>query len=303
MVSQLVLPSVRPIVRPSLRTRSFAAALAIVALAGCSKKLGPEESQIAARVNDGEISVHQVQAVLQRQPRLVAAAGDAATAKVLDVLVDQELAAQAARSQGLDKLPEVVQTMEILRREALARAWQERIAATVSQPSSDEIDRYYDAHPELFSARRLYLLQEAAVEADAAQLAALEKVVASSQGAESLLVALREAGVRYSARTTATAAEDLPMGVLGPLSKAADGQSILLPQPGGARIYSILQSVKAPVDRRTAQTAIANYLVGERKREAIAEAQRKLRQEGKVTLSGAFAARAASAPAAAPVNQ
>ena len=124
-----------------------------VLLAGCGGGERKSDTQIAATVNKGEISVHQVQTVLQRQPRLTAAdAGGTATARVLEGLIDQELAAQAARNASLEKDPRVVQSLEAARRELLALAWQESIAAKASNPSSDEIDRYYEAHPELFAA-------------------------------------------------------------------------------------------------------------------------------------------------------
>lgn len=280
--------------RPHARTHLLVVLVALAALGGCNKDRGPAESQVAARVNDGEVSIHQVQAVLQRQPRLIAATGNAAAAKVLDVLVEQELAAQAARTQGLDKDPGVVQTLEVVRREALARAYQERVAAAVPQPTSDEVDRYYDSRPELFAARRLYVLQEAAVEVAEAQLPALDKVVATARDVDALTAALRDAGLRHSTRMTAAAAEDLPLGVVGPLAKLEGGQSVLLRQPAGARIYTVVHATRAPIDRRTAQEAIVNYLTGERKRQAIADAQRALRDKAKIAYGGPFATREAA---------
>ena len=281
----------------------------LVVLAGCSRDRAPAETQVAVRVNDGEISIHQVQTVLQRQPRLIATAGEAAATRVLDVLVDQELAAQAAVAQGIESETNVIQMLQTVRREALARAYQERIAAKAASPTSDEVDRYYEAHPELFAQRRIYLLQETAVEGAPAQLAALASMVAAAQNADEVGKLLREAGLRHSSRPIGQAAEDLPALVLGAVSKANVGQSLLLEQPGGARIYTVLSAHKAPVDRRTATEAITNYLTGERRRQAVSEAIKTLRQSAKVEYFGAFAPRpgasapAGPGPAAAPVPQ
>jgi EpsD family peptidyl-prolyl cis-trans isomerase len=281
-------------------------ALALL-LGGCSKDGPPEESQVAVRVNDGEISIHQVQAVLRRQPQLAANANADVAARVLEVLVDQELAAQAAVAGGLDKQSDVIQSLQVSRRESLARAYHERIADKVIGPGSDDIDRYYDSHPALFAQRRLYLLQESAVEASDAQVQSLKAIVAKVQGAADLASAMDRLGLRFTTRQFAQAAEDVPLLLLQPLSAAEVGQSLLFAQPGGARIFTVLHAHPAPVYRRTAAKAIGNYLLEERKRERVGEAMAALRKEARLQYAAAFAhtpaaasAPASAAPAAAP---
>jgi EpsD family peptidyl-prolyl cis-trans isomerase len=276
------------------------AVLVTVLLVGCNRDRGPAESQIAARVNKGEVSVHQLQAVLQRQPRLLASSGEAAAGRVLEVLVEQELAAQAAESRGLDADPGVIQTLAVLRREALARAFQDSVAAKVTSPTSDEIDRYYESRPALFAQRRLYLLQETAVEVNEPQTARLRPLVAAARNADDVGKLLRDANVPHSSRLITHAAEDLPQLVLEAVAKVDIGQSVLLPQPGGARIYTVVQAFKAPVDRRTANAAITNYLVAERKRQAVGDAMKSLREAAKVEYLGAFVPR--PGVAASPAN-
>jgi len=259
-----------------------------LAVSGCSREKAPEESQVAARVNKGEITVHQVQAVLQRQPRLVASTGEAAAGRVLDVLIDQELSAQAARSEGLDRDASTIQLMQTVQREALARAYQDRIATKVSAPTSDEIDRYYDSKPALFAQRRLYLLQEVAVEGSEAQIAQLHQAVSSQLQPDDLVKVLKEGGLKHSARQVANAAEDLPLPVVDVLAKADVGQSVVYKHGAGARIYTILHAVKSPIDRRAAVPAIASFLVAERRRAAIDDTLRALRQSAHIDLKGAF---------------
>lgn len=277
---------------------TFATPLLVVlaTLAGCSRVQGPAESQVAARVNKGEISIHQVQAVLQKQPRLIAATGGAAAGRVLDVLVEQELAAQAARERGLDSTPAVIQSLEAVRRETLARAFHDSVAAKVATPTSDEVDRYYEAHPELFAQRRLYILQETGVEAAPPRVVMLTPLLAATQGVDDLARVLRDSGVPHSSRAIAQAAEDLPQLVLASVFKLNPGQSVLLPQSGGARIYTLLQAQRVPVERRAAVNAITGFLVAERRRQAVSEAMDVVRKAAKVEYLGTFAPGAASAP-------
>jgi len=273
-----------------------------VMLAGCGGGERKTDTQIAATVNKGEISVHQVQTVLQRQPRLMAAdAGGTASARVLEGLIDQELAAQAARDASLEKDPRVVQSLEAARRELLALAWQESIASKASNPSSDEIDRYYEAHPELFAHRRLYILQETSLEGTPEQLGGLPAKVAQAQSADDVASLLQQAGVRSSARAIAMAAEDLPQKLLEPLSRLDPGRSGYFAQGNTVRIYTVLQVHKAPVERRMALNAIGAYLAKDRRSEAVSQAMKELRGKAKIEYLGGFAKggdTAASAPAA-----
>ena len=268
----------------------------LVALAGCGSDSVATDSQVAARINKGEVSVHQVQAVLQRQPRLVAEQQDAAGAKVLEVLIEQELAAQAAVDMGLDKEPTTVQAMQLARRELLARAYQERIAAKATQPSSDEVDRYYDSRPALFAQRRVYTLHEFNIDASPEQASGLPDIARRARSADDVVLLLKEAGLRHRARRVVQAAEDIPGGMLDLLAKLDKGQSLAGPAGAPPRIFTVVDVQNAPVDRQVAAASITTYLVGERRRQLVAPAMKALRDSAKIAYQGSFAK--AGAPAA-----
>lgn len=289
-------PSFRPLPRAVL---IVAGSLLLVA---CGAGRSGNDAQVAVKVNKGEISVHQVQAVLQRQPRQVANdRTETASARVLEVLIDQELAAQAARDQGMDNDPRVVQATEAARRELLAHAYQERVSEKAAGPSSDEIDRYYDAQPALFAQRKLYLLQETTID-PAARPERVQAFVELAKSPEELIAALREANIRHASRSLAQAAEDIPLNLLEPVAKLEPGRSTLVNAPGAPRIYTVLYAHKAPIDRRTAANAIGTFLTNERRQQLLAQKMKQLRQDATIEYRGNFAktqAAAASSPAAA----
>lgn len=273
--------------------------LAVALLAACGKGKTADETQIAARVNKGEISVHQVQYALQRQPRLVAAQPQTAARRVLDSLIEQELAAQAARSDGLETDPAVVQAMEAAKREVLARAFQDRLAAKAVSASTDEVDRYYDGRPALFHERRLYTLQEFSIEAGPDDSPRLEALLKSAKSVDEIGDALGKAGIRYRSRQFVQAAEEMPMGLLESVAKLQLGQSVLTQLSGSPRIYVILGAQAAPMNRNTARPAIEAYLLGERKRELVASEMKSLRERAQVVYQGTFAQTGVAASAAA----
>ncbi|HEY9105136.1 MAG TPA: EpsD family peptidyl-prolyl cis-trans isomerase, partial [Roseateles sp.] len=154
---------------------SLLAAMAVAAmLAACGGgDKGDKASQTAAKVNKEEITVHQINFVLQRQPGLRPEQAEAAGRQVLERLIDQELAVQKAQEQKIDRDPRVVQQIEAAKREIIARAYAERIGEGVAKPSNDEIAKYYADKPALFKERRIYSLQEVQIEAKPEQFEAI----------------------------------------------------------------------------------------------------------------------------------
>lgn len=275
-------------------------------LVGCGSgeggTAGRDATQIAAIVNDGEISQPQVQHVLQRQSGGAADRSDALAQRVLQGLIDQELAAQQARQLGLDRDSRVVQAMEAAKREVLAGAYHEALADKAQLPSSDEVDRYYDANPALFAQRRFYGLQEITIDAAGTPLDALGAQLEAADAARALQL-LRETGRRHAVRQLSVSPEDVPMALLTRLSAMQIGQTLVLPQAGGARALSLLSATPAPLSRDAARRSIQAYLTSERKRQAISDGMKTARDAARIEYKGKFAAAAASTPAAASAPQ
>lgn len=280
--------------RASVRRLGFGAGMLLcAALGACKGDWGAiPESQVAARVNDGDITVHQVQSVLRLRAKSPSEQPEVAAQRALAMLVEQELAAQAARSQGLDKDPQVLQMLEAARREVLARAYQDRVAIQATRASSDDIDRFFEAHPELFSQRRIYTLQEYSIDASVARVAPLMATVPAAQAPQRIDDKLAEAGLSYRSRIHAQAAEDMPLALLQKIHRLAPGRTLLIDQPSGARLFLMLHAEPAPVGRLVAIPSIGGYLVTERQRRDVEARMKSLRQAATITFSPAFAASA-----------
>ena len=155
------------------RVTALALAAAVFLIAGCGDKKDKPASQTAAKVNKEEITVHQINFVLSQQRGIPPERAASASRQVLERLIDQELALQKSQEQKLDRDPRVLQQLEAARREIIARAYVEKIGGGASKPTPAEIKAYYDAHPALFKERKLYSLQELAVEAKPEQIGVL----------------------------------------------------------------------------------------------------------------------------------
>src|SRR5438445_12714006 len=84
------------------RVAAVAVAALVLVLAGCGdKKKDKPASQTAVKVNKEEITVHQINFVLQQQRGLAPEQAASASKAVLEPLVDQELALQKAQDKTL----------------------------------------------------------------------------------------------------------------------------------------------------------------------------------------------------------
>ncbi len=278
--------------------------LAVVATAalfvGCGEKKDKAASQTAAKVGKDEITVHQINFVLQQQRNLRPEQTDAATRQILDRLIEQQLALQKVDELKLDRDPRVVQQLEAARREILARAYIEKVGEAAPKPTAEEIKKYYDDKPELFRERRVYSIQEIAVEARPDQVQELRAKLSDAKSINEFVDYLKAAGLRFSGNQAVRAAEQLPFNTLEAMSKMKDGQAMVVPSPTGATVIVLAGSRMQPATEEQSRPAIEQFLLNERKRKLVEEDMKTLRAAAKVEFVGKFAEAAASAPVAAP---
>ena len=293
------------------------AALAVVlmlgaGLAGCGKK-DKAASQTAARVNKQEITVHQINYVLQQQRGVSQEQTEAATRQILDRLIDQELAVQKAEDLKLDRDPRVVQQIEAAKREIIARAYMAKVGEAAVKPTAEEVKKYYDEKPALFSQRRVYQIQEVQVEAKPEQAAELKAKFEGSKNLVEFVEYLKANDIKFTGNQAVRPAEQLPMASLDTLAKMKDGDSVVNTTPAGLQVLVLAGSRSQPVDLERARPAIEMFLLNDRKRDLIAKDLKEARAGAKIEYVGKFAegaqpaagtavAATAAVPASAPAT-
>ncbi|MEY4750088.1 MAG: hypothetical protein RIQ60_2302 [Pseudomonadota bacterium] len=274
---------------------AVACAVALSACGGGDKKKGA--TQVAAKVNKEEISVHQINYVLQRQANVPADQVPAVSKRILDSLIDQEVAIQQATEEKLDRDPKVVMAIEAAKREIIARAYADRIADTAAKPTPDEVKAYYSSKPALFANRKIYNLVEFSVEADAAARDAIAPKLQAAKSADDVSNLLKAAGLRSASRQITQGAENLPLGMIDQIATLQDGQSLASGSPQGFSVLTLVNSKPAPVSEDQAKPAIEQFLQNDRKRKVVDDTVKKLRSAAKISYEGQFAEAAAAAPA------
>jgi len=286
------------LIKPRASLLAAVALAAMLAACGGGDK-GDKASQTAAKVNKEEITVHQINFALQRQPGIKPEQVEAASRQVLERLIDQELAVQKAQEQKLDRDPRVVQQIEFAKREIIARAYVERVGESVAKPSNDEIAKYYADKPALFKDRRIYSLQELQIEAKPEQFEALRTKLAAAKSLNEFAEYLKANDFRFTGNQAVRAAEQLPLASLDSIARLKDGDSMVSPSPNGMTVLFLVGSRSQPVDETRARPAIEAFLLNQRKADVVQKDIKALRDSSKIEYVGKFAqpAPAASAPA------
>lgn len=297
----------RSTTRRSRRNRPLAmATLALLLgaglLAGCGDKKANAATQAAARVNRDEITVHQINFVLAQQRGVRPEQAQAAGKQVLERLIDQQLTLEKADELKIDRDPRVLQAIEAAKREVISRAYLERVADGAPKPTAQEVQAYYDSKPALFKDRKVYNLQELAIEAKPEQIEGLRAQLAQAPNIAAFVETLKAQDFRFGGNQAVRTAEQLPLQHLDAIAALKDGQALALPATNGLQVVVVLGSRSQPVAAEQARPAVEQFLLNERKRKLMEDDVKSLRAAAKIQYMGAYADGAAAAATAAPVN-
>jgi EpsD family peptidyl-prolyl cis-trans isomerase len=278
-------------------------ALSTVALTGCDKKEEQAKkpaTQVIAKVDSEEISVHQMNAVLAKTSGLSQENVGQAKWEILGKLVEQQLAVNKAVERKLDRKPEVLMAIEGAKREILARAYMQELAAAQTKPTSEEIRAYYSAHPELFEQRRIFRLQEITLPKNEKLMPALRDKVASSKNLEEVAAWLKSQNAPFKAGGGVRAAEQLPLESLPKVHAMKDGQIALIESGEGVVVIRVAGSEMQPVSEALATPRIQTFLSNQRSTEVIRREMKELKEKAKIEYLGEFAGGVPPKPAEPP---
>lgn len=275
----------------------LAAISVAVLMAACGGGREKSATQTAVKVNKDEITVHQINHILQQQRGLRPEQTDAASRQILERLIDQQVALRRAEEQKIDRDPRVVQAVEAARREIIARAYLEKVGENAPRPQPDEIKAYYDEKPALFRERRIYSIQEIAIEAPVERQEEIRAALGSAKNINEFLEWLKAKDFRFNGNQAVRAAEQLPLNSLDSFARMQDGQAAFVPTPTGAQVIVLAGSRPQPVTEEQARPAIEQFILNERRRKLVEDHIKELRAASRIEYVGSFAEPAASAPA------
>lgn len=272
-------------------------------MAGCGDKKDEKEkaaTQVAAKVNSDEITVHQLNFELSKMGNLSPEQAKQAANQVLKSMVDQQLLVQKAIEDKVDRDPQVVQTLEAARRQILAQALIQKVTANQAKPTDAEIADYYAKNPALFGERRIYRLQEINVQVTPGNVEAVKAQLQQTKNLNDFVAWLKAQNIPARAGQSTKAAEQLPLELLPKLHQLKDGQAMTFAVPGALNILIVGGSQSQPLTPEKAKPMIERYLDNAKKRVVAEEELKKIKEKAKVEYLGEYAEAGKVAPVAQP---
>lgn len=265
----------------------------MLTLAACGKKEGAaekaSETQVVAKVNGDEISIHQINFQLSRMGQLSEVQSKQAAKEILARLIDQQLLKQKALEAKLDRDPNVLQALETSKSQILAQAYLEQQMAKVTKPIATEISEFYNTHPELFENRRIFKLQELAVEVSKDKYVEIEEAVKSKKTITEMAVWLKSKDYKFAANSNVRNAEQIPLELLKKLQPLKDGDAVAITNEKSINLVYIAASQSQPIAKDKATPVIEQYFLNQSKNAVAKKEMDALKKNAKVEYVGAFA--------------
>jgi EpsD family peptidyl-prolyl cis-trans isomerase len=245
-------------------------------------------TQVAARVNKTEITIHQVNAALNQIPGNTSDSALTVSQAVLERLIDQELLVERAREGKLDRSPEVVQAMEMARRTVLANAWMQRVAADAPRPTEQEVKAYYLEHPLYFSGRRIFTWRSVVVHAPADEVQNIEKQFSESEDIDKVMAYLQTTKLVFVANGYTKPTEQIPADLLARIENLKNQEAIALPYAGGVDFIQLMNSWPEPIEETQAWPFIEGFLLQQKQTDRMKSEISGLRASARIEYEGEF---------------
>ncbi|WP_036303688.1 EpsD family peptidyl-prolyl cis-trans isomerase [Methylotenera sp. L2L1] len=263
-----------------------------VLTSACGKKdqseEGKLETQVVAKVNGDEISIHQVNFQLARMGQVSEAQSKQASEQILTRLVDQQLLKQQALEAKLDRSPAILQALESSKDEILAQAYLDQLMTKAVKPTKDEIDTFYQEHTELFANRRIYRLQELVIDVSKDKFSDVQDGIKDIKNISEIAAWLKVKNYPFTANSNVRAAEQLPLDMLKKLQSLKDGDFMLVPTERSLNVLHLAASQLTPISRENATPFIEQYFLNQNKSKLAKKEMDLLKSKAKVEFVGAF---------------
>ncbi|WP_347986211.1 EpsD family peptidyl-prolyl cis-trans isomerase [Methylomonas sp. AM2-LC] len=264
-------------------------ALSMLTLAACEqhdKEKGA--TQVIAKINNDEISIHQLNYVLSHSKNITPENADAAKKKILNNLVDISVLYQQALTDKLDRDPETMLAIEQGKRQILAQATLQKITKNAPKPTENEVQVYYQEHPDLFSAHKTFKLKEVLISKAEGKQTALTEALATNAALDDLLKALDQNRIPYQAKQVTQGAENVPLEQLTTLVGLKEGQYITFDKDNAILVMSVISFTTENVDLAKATPIIEKYLNATQHKQFVENAIKELKVHAKIEFEGEF---------------
>ncbi len=269
-------------------------ALLLGALSGCgsdSESSRQQSSQVVAKVNGEEITVHQLNQILARikLPKGQEVSREEIEQKALESLIERTLVLQAAKNVKLDREPAVLSALEEAKQKVLIDRYVQRALESVEPPSDEKIEQFYNDFPELFAERKMYVFTKLAISADSEEAERLIEQVKQEVPIEQIVMQLERDNLEYRKMSEAKGEGNLANPILHFLSALQPGDVGYLKMTDGLLIIKLHSVLDQSVRLSEAKEVIARQLLMDERKKASKKLVDSLKKTAEIEYVGKFA--------------
>jgi peptidyl-prolyl cis-trans isomerase C len=260
-----------------------------IGISACGYKEKKAE-QALARVNGTEITVLQVNDELRRAG-VKPEQQDVASKQLLESLIDRQLILAEAMRNEVDRTAGVAQAIERAKAQIIAQAYLKSLDSKIAKPTPAEINDYYQTHPEYFSQRKQYDIEQVVIPAEDFSKE-LRSIVDSAKSLERVTEWMDLHNVHYVLGQLSRNTTDLPEPMVVKLKDIQKGQLFIVNEGENCMINRMVNVKAKPIDAKAAMPQIEQYLTNKKVDEMAHAEIMRLRASAKIEY---FIARSAEA--------
>lgn len=239
--------------------------LATLAACGSSDPIG-KQTQVVAKVNGDEITVHQINGEMQRL-QLPVANPQKVAKQMLTSLIDRQLLVQEAQKLNLDRTPEVMQLVDAARAQIYAQAYLARKVSALGPATEKEVQQFMAEHAEVFSHRKVFTTSDVIFANDAAKVD-VNQLQTLVSNAEELKAWLNSHQIHFEIAEETIPTEALPKQAVGLADQLKVGDLLFMHDDIKVVARSIANISEVPLSELQAKD-MATKAVNERKRQQL----------------------------------
>jgi EpsD family peptidyl-prolyl cis-trans isomerase len=266
----------------------------VVALSACGKSTKAPNadgsnagSQVIARVNGEEVTVHQLNAELANIPQAGQDQKDIQK-EVLRAIVFRTMLRQEAVKAGLDKNQQLQLLIDGAKDKILADAYISSQTGSTPPPTSTEVNEYIASNPLQFGERRIYQFQRLTMPVDKYSNE-LVPMFDQKETFDDFQNYLNGKTIPYTLAEVRLPSTDFPKQVQDELVKFGVGDNVVVRGQQSIVILKIKSWVDMPVEQTDAERIAQNALHQQSQQERARALRDQMAHSGKVEFLGEFA--------------
>ena len=258
-------------------------------LAACDSNEPKERKtgQALVSVNGKEVTMLQLNEEIKRA-NIRPDQYEAASKQLLESLIVRQLILDEAVRNKLDRTPDVMQARDRANAQVIAQAYMQGIVSKVAKPSQDEINEYFQKHPELFSQRKQFdLITVRVATKDISN--ELKATIDAAKSVDQVVTWLDKNKVQYVRSLASRSNTDLPPQLAKMLQEKSKDTIFIINEQENSLLISVNAIKNSPITLAVAAPQIERFLLNQKYKEASDAEVARLRAAAKIEYLSAKA--------------